>query len=145
MNTQTKILIVEDHEMIAKAWSDILQAQGYNVVGICATQREAVRMSKECNPQVVLMDINLKEGDGISATQEIKKNHDSIKVIALTMYNDQFHFNSIMDKGASGFVTKNSPKEELLKAIETVLKNEEYLCQEISSKVVSTEETLKSY
>lgn len=127
-----KILLVEDYRKIAEAWSEILTKEGFDVVGICSGQEEALKEAKEKQPDIILMDINLQEGNGKDCTKSLMTMLPDCKVIALSMYNDQKHLEEMIEAGAVGYVTKNSSVKEILKAIETVLKGEVYICDDIN-------------
>lgn len=130
-STTIKILIVEDHKKIAEAWSEILTEKGYAVLGICSGEEEAINSAKELFPNIVLMDINLKEGNGVDCTNTLKSILPNCKVIVLSMYNDQKHLEEMFNAGATGYVTKNSSVKEILKAIEIVLEGGEYICDDM--------------
>ena len=130
-NTKIKILIVEDHSRIAEAWSNILTQEGHDVIGISSGEKEGLDVAEELNPDIVLMDINLKEGNGISCTQNLMSSLPNCKVITLSMYNDKKHFEDMFNAGAVGYVTKNSSIKEILNAIEVVLEGGIYICDEM--------------
>jgi DNA-binding NarL/FixJ family response regulator len=132
-SSKIKILIVEDYKKIAEAWSDILTKKGYDVVGICSGEEQALNKVEELNPDIVLMDINLQEGNGLGCTKSLKSSLLNCKVIALSMYNDQKHLEEMVNAGALGYVTKNSSVKEILLAIESVLKGGTYICEEMRS------------
>lgn len=131
MSTQINILIVEDYSKIAEAWSTILSQKGFNITGICSGEQETLQKAKELTPDIVLMDINLKEGNGISCTHELNALFPDCKVIALSMYNDEQHLNDMLNAGARGYVTKNSSIKEILNAIEVALNEGIYICDEM--------------
>lgn len=130
-SSKIKILIVEDYKKIAETWASILTQEGYEVVGICDGETEALKKAKETNPDVILMDINLKEGNGLGCTASLKLKLPNCKVIVLSMYNDQNHLQDFFKAGAVGYVTKDSSIKEVLKAIETVLQGGEYICNDM--------------
>lgn len=130
-STKIKILIVEDHRKIAEAWSDILTQEGYNVIGICSGEKEALRKAEELHPDIALMDINLKEGNGLACTKYLVSTLPDCKVIVLSMYNDQKHLEDMFNAGAVGYVTKNSSVKEILSAIEIVQEGRKYICDDM--------------
>ena len=131
MSNKIKILIVEDYIKIAEAWSSILAEKGFNIIGICTAEKETLKKAKELIPDVVLMDINLKEGNGISCTKELVSLLPNINVIALSMYSDEKHLEDMLNSGAKGYVTKNSSINEIVNAIEVVLSGGTYICDEM--------------
>ncbi|MDX1651428.1 MAG: response regulator transcription factor [Brumimicrobium sp.] len=132
---QFKVLIVEDHIALGQAWQKIISDEGYKVVGICTNESEAVHTAKNLNPDIVLMDINLKKGNGLQATTRIKKNNSEIRIIALSMHSDRSHVNEMLKNGVDGYVTKVSPRKELLHAITEVLNGNNYICEEVRNKL----------
>ena len=135
-----KILIVEDHKLIADTWAVILgQKDNITVVGIAASEDEAVDVARDKKPDIVFMDIGLKTGNGIQATQRILEENNAVRIIGLSVYNDISVVHQMILNGAKGFITKNSPTSELLKAIEVVDKGELYFCNEIKTPYLSSE------
>lgn len=140
MNPKEKasILIVDDYKMIREAWNQLLQLHGYvNVVGEAENGKEAIEKCELLKPDLVLMDINMPEMNGVDAIRIIKNQHPWIKIIALTVQMELAFVKSVLKYGAEGFITKNSDKEELFKAIELVLDNERYLCKDVQQLLLS--------
>jgi DNA-binding NarL/FixJ family response regulator len=108
------------------------------VVGIAASSEEAQQMAHSYRPNIVLMDINLKEGDGFEATEAIINKQPKTKVIGLSIHDDTALVKKIISKGALGYLTKNSSKEELIKAIRTVDLGQQYICEEIKDKFLKS-------
>ncbi|MEX2484601.1 MAG: response regulator transcription factor [Brumimicrobium sp.] len=134
-----KILIVDDHNLIAQAWTSILQAEAdLEVVGIATGSEDAFQMAQAYRPHIVLMDINLKEGDGFEATRAIINNLPKVKVIGLSIHDDTALVKKLLSSGAKGYLTKNSSKDELIKAIHKVDLGEQYICDEVKDKFVKS-------
>ncbi|MDX1653231.1 MAG: response regulator transcription factor [Brumimicrobium sp.] len=139
MKDKIKILIVDDHNLIAQAWMSILKAeQSMEVVGIATGETEAIQMAQAYRPNIVLMDINLKQGDGFEATKTIMNKLPKVNVIGLSIHDDTALVKKLLSNGAKGYLTKNSSKEELIRAIEKVDSGEQYICEEIKDKFVKT-------
>jgi DNA-binding NarL/FixJ family response regulator len=127
----TKILIVDDHPLIAQSLSSIINDSKIGEVAAVATT------ATQCNDlvstkhfDVVLLDINLPDGNGLDICKSITEKHPEIKVLALTSFNEYTIIRKMMDNGASGYILKNSMPEEIIDGIETVLKGEIFLCHE---------------
>lgn len=130
-----KILIVDDHNLIAEAWEGILHTVGHiSVIGKAKGEDEAVEIALEKRPDVVLMDINLAQGDGFGCTARISSQLPQTKIIGLSIHDDLTLVKKLFKNGASGYLTKNSSTETLLEAINTVIKEEEFICKEIKDK-----------
>ncbi len=133
------ILIVDDHHLIAQAWNTILSSvENFNVIGSASGTKEAIQMANSYRPNIVLMDINLKDGDGFDCTDEITNTLPNVRIIGLSIHDDTALVKKILNKGAKGYLTKNSSKEELIKAIEQVNDGNQYICSEIKDKYVNS-------
>ncbi|MBI2730371.1 MAG: response regulator transcription factor [Sphingobacteriales bacterium] len=135
------ILIADDHKLIRETWSFILNSDSrFIVADQCASGEEAVRLCKEKRPDVVLMDINMSEMNGIDATEQIRKHSPLSKIIAVSMHNQPAYVKKMMRLGAMGYITKNSPVEELVNAIIQVYGGNKYICEEM--KVILSDQAL---
>lgn len=131
------ILIVDDHEVVRMGLRTLLERRpGFTVVGEAGTAQEAVRAARQSQPDVVIMDIRLPEGNGVEACREIREELPDTKVIMLTSYaDDEALFGSIM-AGASGYLLKQTPGQSLAAAIEKVAKGESLLDPAVTNKVL---------
>ncbi|MBO9682121.1 MAG: response regulator transcription factor [Flavisolibacter sp.] len=128
------ILIADDHALIREAWTLVLNAHGrFRVVYQSSTAIEAIENSEKLRPDVVLMDINLPKLNGIEATPLIRKFSPQTKVLAVSSHSQPAYVKTIMQKGAMGYVTKNSSKEEMFKAITEVHSGNRYICSEMKT------------
>lgn len=135
MEENIKILIVDDHNLIVEAWTNILNAvDGYIVCGSCDTAEEALTLTHRYRPDIVLMDINLKGGTGFEATDNIMNQIPKTKIIGLSIHDDLSIVKKIFAKGAKGYLTKNSSKTELIASIRKVHNNETFVCDEIKDR-----------
>jgi DNA-binding NarL/FixJ family response regulator len=126
------ILIADDHKLIRETWAYILNGDPrFNVIGSCSNSEEAVQMSRQKQPQVILMDINMVPFSGIEATRQIREASPESRVIGLTMHSQPAYAKKMMQLGASGYVTKNSSKEEMINAILEVSKGNKFVCEEM--------------
>jgi two-component system invasion response regulator UvrY len=128
-----KVVIADDHNMVREAWALLLSRDPrLSIVATCENGEQAVAICKEINPDVVLMDINMEPVNGIDATRAIREFSSEIKIIGISVHTDLPYLNALMLAGANGYVTKNSPGEEMIKAIMLVVKGEKYFCKEIA-------------
>jgi len=148
MNTEKiTILIADDHTLVRETWSFILNSDPrFYVVAECGSGEDAVEMAKKLRPAVVIMDINLPGMNGIEATQMIRKFSPSSKILGVSLHTQPTYARKMMQKGAVGYVTKNSSREEMFKAIIEVYDGKKYICEEIknilSEQVISGEDQL---
>jgi DNA-binding NarL/FixJ family response regulator len=126
------ILIADDHKLIRETWTYILNRDSrFKVVGSCSNSDEAVKISGEIHPNVVLMDINMGPFSGIEATRQICEVSPETRVIGVTMHSQPAFAKKMLQFGASGYVTKNSSREEMISAILEVSKGNKFICEEI--------------
>jgi DNA-binding NarL/FixJ family response regulator len=132
--SKINILIADDHKLIRETWSYILNSDArFQVVGECGDAQEAVELAKTKRPHVVLMDINMTPFSGLEATQRIRKISPGSKVIGVSMHSQPAYAKKMLQMGARGYVTKNSSKEEMIKAILEVNHGNKYICDEIKN------------
>jgi DNA-binding NarL/FixJ family response regulator len=126
------ILIADDHKLIRETWTYILNRDSrFKVIGACANSEESVKMSEKLQPEIVLMDINMAPYSGIEATRRIREASPQSRIIGITMHTQPTYAKKMLQLGASGYVTKNSSKEEMFNAIIEVSKGNKFICSEI--------------
>lgn len=128
------ILIADDHTLVRETWSFILNTDPrFTVVAESGSGEEAVELAKKLRPQIVIMDINLPGMNGIEATQLIRKFSPGSKVLGVSLHTQPTYARKMMQKGAMGYVTKNSSREEMFKAIMEIQGGKKYICDEIKN------------
>jgi DNA-binding NarL/FixJ family response regulator len=126
------VLIADDHTLIRQTWGFILNADPrFKVVGEVGSGEEAVEAAKQIRPNIVIMDINLPGINGIEATQLVRKFSPGSKVLGVSMHTQPAYARKMLKQGAMGYVTKNSSREEMYKAIVEIHNNRKYVCDEI--------------
>ncbi len=116
-----RVLLADDHGIFRAGVRLLLHSQpDVEVVGEAADGREAVKLTRELTPDVVLMDISMPGTDGFEATREIKRLGERIAVLALTMYESEEQLFRIIEAGANGYVPKKAVPTDLLAAIRAV-------------------------
>lgn len=123
-----RLLIVDDHPIVRTGLRALLQAQSdMDVVGEAADGNTAVAVALESQPDVVIMDITMKGGDGLIATREIKRRMPSTKVLVLTIHDDEEYLRQMLEAGATGYVLKYAVDTELVVAIRAVHRGEVFI------------------
>ncbi|WP_207308531.1 response regulator transcription factor [Bacillus timonensis] len=124
-----KLLIVDDHAVVRSGLMMLLNGKNnIEVIGEASEGDEAIQKAKELNPDVVLMDLSMPHGkDGLTATQELHALMPNISILILTMHDDEEYLFRAIHAGASGYILKNAPHEDLLGAIESVSSGNAYL------------------
>jgi len=115
---QIRVLLVDDHAVVRAGLGAILtKRNGFAVIGEAGNGRQAIRMARELEADVILMDLLMPEVDGLEAIVNIKANNPDARILVLTSYQDQDRITAIMTAGASGYLLKDSSADELMQAI----------------------------
>ena len=132
-----RILIAEDHETIREGVRLIIDGQpDMEVCGEAGNGREAISLAQKLNPDVLVMDISMPELNGLKATAKLKRVAPDIKVLTLTRHTDEAYLQELLQAGVSGYVLKQSPSSELIRAIRVVAAGGNFLDPTITGKVL---------
>ena len=113
-----KVLLADDHALVREGLAKILSlAEGLEIVGEAASGQEAIALARKYKPDVILMDINMPNGNGIEATKIIKKEMPEVGIIALTIHDDEQYIFELVRAGVSGYLLKDIYPETLITAI----------------------------
>ena len=135
--SKTKVLLVDDHTIVRQGIKALLDTQeGIEVVGEAEDGREAIEKVKQMAPNVIVIDITMPNLNGIEATRQIKKINPEIKVLVLTVHDNEEYIHRILQAGASGYLLKESAVSDLVSAINAVEKGDIFLSPSISKVVV---------
>lgn len=131
-----KVLVVDDHDLVRIGISRLLaDAEGIRVVGQAASGEEAVKLVRDMAPDVVLMDVQMPGIGGLEATRKIQRIDDSVKVIAVTVCDEEPFPSRLLKAGASGYLTKGADLLEMIKAIRVVNSGQRYISSDIAQKM----------
>lgn len=132
-----RILLVDDHELMRQGLRSILEKEPeFEVVGEAANGREAVQAAAALRPDLVVMDVVMKDLNGIEATARIREAHERVQVVALSSHADPRYVTAILRAGASAYVMKSNAYDELRRAVRAALCGRSYLCAEVAGVVV---------
>ena len=132
-----KILLADDHKITRDGLKALLESQkNMIVIGEAENGRQAVRLALDLCPDVIVMDINMPELNGIEATRQIVAELPDTKIIALSMYSDKRYVVGMLKAGVSGYLLKNCAFDELVSAISAVVANQNYMSQKIADTVM---------
>lgn len=124
-----RVLIVDDHPMVAEGIQSILESyDDIEIAGILSNGREVIAQLEELAPDVILMDLNMPELGGLSATEIVLERRPDMHVVILTMHDNPEYIASALSHGAQGYLLKDVPTEEIKTAIDTVMSGKRYLC-----------------
>jgi len=123
-----RILLVDDHAVVRSGIQTIMaNEKDIEITGEAETGKQALALIKTAKPDVVVMDIGLSDMSGIEATKKITERYPGVKVVALTIHEDEEYFFKMLEVGASGYVSKRAAPEELVMAIRAAAINEIYI------------------
>jgi DNA-binding NarL/FixJ family response regulator len=131
-----RILVVDDHSTFRLGLGALLNSvPGFTVVGEAATGTEAIAAVARLGPDVVVMDLNLPDLDGIEATRRIVRAHKGMNVLVLTMFDDEEHVLSAVQAGALGYVLKTARQEEIVRAVHAVAEGDVIFGKPVAAQV----------
>src|SRR6185369_18018705 len=133
----TRILIVDDHEVVRDGVKKLFDEQpGTIIFGEAGTASEALKLACEQEWDGVVLDLSLRGRDGLELLKELKQTRPKLPVLILSMHSEEQYARRAFKAGASGYITKDSPSDELVKAINKVIKGERYVSPALAEKLV---------
>lgn len=137
MSGPVRIIIADDHPVVRAGLEGMLSAQPeFEVVGQAADGAEAVKSTSRLQPDVVLMDLRMPEVDGVAAIKEIREGHPGVHVLVLTTYDSDADILRAVEAGATGYMLKDAPREELFRAVKAAAKGEPLLAPRVADKLM---------
>jgi DNA-binding NarL/FixJ family response regulator len=132
-----KILIVDDHEVVREGVKKILDEQpGPIIFGEASTASEVLRLVREQDWDIVMLDLTLGERSGLEVLKELKQLRPRLPVLILSMHSEEQYARRAFKAGAAGYITKGSPREELVKAINKVIEGGVYISPALAERLV---------
>lgn len=132
-----KVIVVDDHKIFREGLVFMIsKMKGFEVVGEASNGKAFLDMVENTEVDIVVMDIAMPGIDGITATAKVLEKHPHIKVIALTMFCDEEYYYKMIQAGVSGYILKESGKDELANALNTVITGENYFSQKILHNII---------
>jgi len=128
-----KVLLVDDHDLVRMGIKRLLaDIKDIDVVGEAANGEDAVKLAKQLQPEVVLMDVNMPGMGGLEAIKKILRNQPEIKVLAVTTLGEEPYPSMILQAGANGYLTKGAGVDEMVQAIHLIHAGKRYLSPEVA-------------
>jgi len=137
-DTRTRVFIIDDHPAIREALASSINSKiDMRVVGESGTAKKALRKLDRHTPDIVIVDISLEDAHGLDLVEEIRSRFPNVRIIIFSMYDESVYAERAIRAGASGYVMKSEPTEEVVKAIQAVSEGDVYLSQRMSSRILS--------
>jgi two-component system invasion response regulator UvrY len=131
------VLMVCDYRLVMEAWATLFTSDGrFIVIGQTDNAEAAYGIASRQRPNVVVVDINISPGDGIEIIKNIRRFSPQSRTIGISTHNLPVYAKKMLQAGAMGYVTKNSPKEELINALVSVRSGSRYICEEVKQVIV---------
>ena len=138
-----RVLLADDHALFRAGLASLLNAWGVQVIGQAANGNEAIAKARELHPDLVLMDINMPALNGLEATRAIKAEFPDIKVIILTVSDDQEDLFEAIKSGAEGYLLKNLREEEFADLVNRIGQGEPVMSSSLAKKLLQEFARLK--
>jgi DNA-binding NarL/FixJ family response regulator len=137
-----RVLIADDHPVVRAGLQGMLASQpDFELVGEAATGKEAVTLAAQLRPDVVLMDLRMAEMDGAAATAQIQTQQPKTPVLVLTTYETNADILRAIDAGATGYLLKDTPRDELFAAIRSVAQGKAVLAPTVATRLLRQRQT----
>jgi DNA-binding NarL/FixJ family response regulator len=137
MTEPIRVLIADDHPVVRAGLQGMLLGQpDIQVVGEAVTGAEAIAMTEQFRPNVVLMDLRMPELDGVSATVRIRERQPQTHVLVLTTYDGDADILRAVEAGATGYLLKDTPRDDLFRAIRAAAKGESFLTPAVATRLI---------
>ncbi len=138
MNDTTRVVLVDDQELVRSGLRRILRRKdGFEIVGECADGSEVPQAVAAHRPDVVVMDLRMRDVDGIEATRRLRRECDPPPVLVLTTFDDDELLSGALRAGAAGFVLKDSPAEDLVRAVRAIAAGQSVLDPAVTARVLA--------
>ncbi len=132
-----RVILADDHRIVRHGLRSLLeQERDMEVIAEAADGREAVQLTRELKPDVIVMDLSMPDLNGIEATRQVLEENPGVKVLALSMHSDKRFVAGVLGAGASGYLLKDCALDELVRAIHSVAVDQTYLSPSIAGVVV---------
>jgi DNA-binding NarL/FixJ family response regulator len=133
VKTQRRVLIVDDHPIVRQGLRRVIDLEPDLVVcGEAQGEREARTALRDLNPDVIIVDISLVQGDGLELVRNAHAQHPALPILVLSMHDEMIYAERLLAAGASGYIMKHAASEQLLVALRQVLEGGKYLSEAVA-------------
>ncbi len=118
-----RLLVIDDHQIVREGIANIARREGIDIVGEADTKESAIAAIAEANPDVITVDLSLPDGSGLEIVKWARRNSQKIGIVVISILDDDANLLASMNAGASGFISKTSPLDEIISAIHSAYKS----------------------
>ncbi|MBT3196854.1 MAG: response regulator transcription factor [Gammaproteobacteria bacterium] len=139
-----RVLLVDDQPLIREALRTFLsKSDEIEIVGTAESGRDALAQIEPCQPDVVILDIRMPDMDGVETTLRIQKQYPTLKIAGLSSISDKYRATEMLQAGAEGFITKDTPPAEIVDAIRTIVAGETFVSPSIFAEELARGESIE--
>lgn len=139
MSDKINILLADDHQMFLDGITTMLQrSRKVEILGTAKSGEELLKLLENNQPDMVITDLQMEGMSGVEAAEKIKAKYPQVKIMALTMHNEEGFVRKLMEHGVSGYVLKNAGKEELMTAIDQVMTGKGFFSPEVMATMMKS-------
>jgi two-component system, NarL family, response regulator NreC len=136
--TTLRIVLADDHTLFRQGLRRVLEEQaGWQVMAEASDGAEAVRLTLECEPDIVILDIAMPRLNGVEATRQIVRRLPDVRILILSMYSDDLYITQALQAGARGFILKDSADADLVRAVRDLAAGKSYFTPDVSKVVLN--------
>ena len=134
---KTRIMIIDDHKIVREGLRRLIEDDGaFEVVGEAGNGREGIRLARQLQPQIVIMDVAMSELNGIEATRQLLTVQPEVRVLALSMHSDSRFVKQMLEAGALGYLLKDDAFEEIVTALRALVAGRMYVSPQASGGIL---------
>jgi DNA-binding NarL/FixJ family response regulator len=137
LNRTIRILIVDDHPIVRCGYEQLLGNQSdMEVCGTAETEKEALQAAIDCNPDLAIVDISLKDSSGLELIKHFQKSHSNLKLLVISAHDENVYAERVLQAGALGYINKQEATELLVTAVRQVINGEVFVSQQIAKRLL---------
>jgi DNA-binding NarL/FixJ family response regulator len=141
-NNKKGVIIADDHALFRQGLKLILaELDDIEVIADVSNGRELIETVAILVPDLVIMDINMPQMNGIEASRILAKEHPEVRILVISMYGDEQYYNSVIENGVKGFILKDADNSELKRAVRTILNGQTYFSQELLLRMIRSKKS----
>jgi DNA-binding NarL/FixJ family response regulator len=138
MPAKQRVLIVDDHPIVRQGLKRMIESEiDLTVCGEAENEAQARRAIRELNPDIVIVDLSLEQGDGLELVRDVHAHHPDVPMLVLSMHDETIYAERLLAEGASGYIMKQAAADQLLRALRTVLSGDTYLSDTLTKSLRS--------